>query len=971
MEQTKASPKLLYLRYVFIGYATDNNQTSILMTKSHLKYLFVCFICVFSLIVNAQSYTFRPLTMDNGLSNFVVNCFYKDSVGFIWIGTDNCLDRYDGVVVRHYPFSVGDINKKRVMAISESTGGQLFAGNGIGLWKLNKNAGAMELVKPEVIDCAVNALKWNSKRRELYIGTSKGLFVLTENNRIQHIIPHNNMLSPSNRITGIAIDGAGIVWLATRKGLCSFNPVNKKTAICEFKSVHPDLNVFHKITCIGKSLYMGTPNAGIVCYDISTSKFSSFTNVGSDIITDISSDGKDQIYVATDGNGVHFLSHKTKQIIQSIRYSPNQKTGIRSNSVYSLLVDRNGNVWIGFYQAGLDYSLYQNKLFHTYSFPPYFDSKDLPVRTFLIRGNEKLIGTREGLFYIQEEKRAVHSFTKSELRSNLVLSLCYHKGEYYIGTYGGGASVLNPQTMRTRPLGADNTLLKGHVFHFEEDAQGVLWIATSGGLFSYEKEKNELKSFTVSNSQLLPGNVFYVFFDSTKKGWIATENGLCIYDPFTKNIQANVFPKNFFNNEIIKVIHEDSGHKLFFCPDKGNIFVSDLNMKNYSQLEMTSRFQGRIFLSVLEDKNHHYWFGSDNGLLAMTGKDDSYYSLGFTDGIPDPVFNANAAFMDPAGTLWFGNAKGLLEIDPTQIKFSKRTNFPVLFTDLQVNGDKLDARGQEKFDTHQKINLRYNENNLKIQFVSLLYTNPAAVVYEYKLEGKDKEWQILPGGKNEVSYSNLSFGNYVFRVRLQGDNESEAQLKFRIHSYFTWVFWAILLVVLSAAFAYRKRFVRIYKRVSMNKDGSDGYKEGIDTEIDSERSEEKYKFAKLSEEECKQICEKLYAYLEQEKPYTSPDLKIVDLAQATHTSSHTLSYIFNQYLTKNYYDFINEYRVKEFQRLVSDVESSKYTLTALSEQCGFSSRASFFRSFKKLTGITPNEYIKNIGRNIQEIVVDH
>jgi len=131
--------------------------------------------------------------------------------------------------------------------------------------------------------------------------------------------------------------------------------------------------------------------------------------------------------------------------------------------------------------------------------------------------------------------------------------------------------------------------------------------------------------------------------------------------------------------------------------------------------------------------------------------------------------------------------------------------------------------------------------------------------------------------------------------------------------------------------------------------------------------DEKYKNTKLNEAECKQICEKLYNYIETEKPYTNPDLKIVDISQALQCSSHSLSFVFNQYLAKNYYDFINEYRVKEFKRLISDENSSKFTLTALAERCGFSSRASFFRSFKKLTGITPNEYIKSIGKSIQDL----
>ena len=99
------------------------------------------------------------------------------------------------------------------------------------------------------------------------------------------------------------------------------------------------------------------------------------------------------------------------------------------------------------------------------------------------------------------------------------------------------------------------------------------------------------------------------------------------------------------------------------------------------------------------------------------------------------------------------------------------------------------------------------------------------------------------------------------------------------------------------------------------------------------------------------------------KPYTNPNLKIADLAASIGTSSHTLSYLFNQYLNRNYYDYINDYRIAEFKRLVEKDEYAKYTLSALAELCGFSSRASFFRYFKKATNITPNEYIRSIGKN--------
>ena len=125
-------------------------------------------------------------------------------------------------------------------------------------------------------------------------------------------------------------------------------------------------------------------------------------------------------------------------------------------------------------------------------------------------------------------------------------------------------------------------------------------------------------------------------------------------------------------------------------------------------------------------------------------------------------------------------------------------------------------------------------------------------------------------------------------------------------------------------------------------------------------NEEKYKFAKLSNEECKRIYNNLTRYVKKNKPYINPNLKISDLAHAINSSSHSLSYVFNQYLNQNYSDFVNEYRVSEFKALVNDSKNSRCSLTVLYEKSGFSSRASFFRAFKKLTGITPNEYIQQM-----------
>ena len=172
------------------------------------------------------------------------------------------------------------------------------------------------------------------------------------------------------------------LWLATVQGLFSYSLKDGKIDSLAFPENVPEADYFRCLTRIGETLYLGTMSQGVVRFDINKKSFSHTVSLGCDVISDISSDGKETVYIATDGNGVHFLSHKAQQVARRFCHDVSDKEGIRSNSIYSLLVDDRGAVWVGHFQAGLDYSLYQNGLFQTYAYPPLFNSANLSIRSF-------------------------------------------------------------------------------------------------------------------------------------------------------------------------------------------------------------------------------------------------------------------------------------------------------------------------------------------------------------------------------------------------------------------------------------------------------------------------------------------------------------------------------------------------------------------------------------------------------------
>ena len=696
----------------------------------------------------------------------------------------------------------------------------------------------------------------------------------------------------------------------------------------------------------------------LLCFDISTGEFKeNIIDLGCNVIMSLSSDEKNLLYIGTDGNGVHFVSANNMKIVRSFCYESGNKQAIRSNSVYALLVDREGVIWIGFYQLGLDYTLYQSGLFSTYAYLPYFDSKEMPVRAIAVSKDEKLIGSRNGLFYIDEKKQRFKSFKVPELRSNMILCIYAFEGKYYIGTYGGGIYILNPSTLTLSDFETadlkSTPFLKGHVFCIKSDDEGSLWMATSMGLYCYRDGK-QIRHYTTENSKLPGENVYDICFDSTRKGWICTENGLCIWDPSTNSLKSDMFPEGFIHKDKIRTVYEDSNHELYFLPDKGAIFISDLSMNHFRRMQSGTPLDGKDAMFIIEDHEGWLWIGTNLGLYRYDKK-GNFIPYNFVDGLPSSIFITCFPVIDEEGTMWFGNSKGMIYLTSEQNGRKAKWHYPVAITDVLVNGKQSVYAKMSRENNVYKIKLEADQRNLTIRFSGFTYSEPAYMSYKCKMEGIDSDWQLL-SGQSEITYYDLLSGNYQFRIHRVDDPESEICLMVTIAPRFNAVMWSVtVLVILIITLAY------IYYRRRMKRNNLIQSKEKQQPVI-----EEKYRKSNVTEEECRRLAGELELLMQRDRLYVNPNLKIADLAAILNVSTYTLSYLFNQYLDKNYYDYLNDYRIEEFKRLVDKDEYSKYTLTALAELCGFSSRTSFFRYFKKVIGITPNEYIRSIGKTNEE-----
>ena len=252
------------------------------------------------------------------------------------------------------------------------------------------------------------------------------------------------------------------------------------------------------------------------------------------------------------------------------------------------------------------------------------------------------------------------------------------------------------------------------------------------GLYCY-KDGKQVKHYTSSNSKLPEGNVYEIYFDSTRKGWICTENGMCIWDPSSESLKTDVFPEGFIHKEKIRVIYEDSGHDLYFLPDKGSMFISDLSMSRFRRLQPHTLLESKDGMFILEDEEHWLWIGTNNGLYRYDKK-ETFIPYNFIDGIPSSIFTLCPPIQDKKGILWMGNSKGLICMDFKQNNRMKSYNYPPVITDVYVNGKKS-VRPAAGNNGMPEIELESSQNNLTFYFSGFTYTEPAYMTYEYKLEG--------------------------------------------------------------------------------------------------------------------------------------------------------------------------------------------------------------------------------------------
>lgn len=736
---------------------------------------------------NSLDYYFTHISGDNGLSHNNVKSIVQDSWGFMWFGTRNKLNRYDGISIK--VFDVVDPVSKRT----------------------NNNIGAL----------------LEDSEKKLWVGTDKGVFIydpITEKFRFLALKAAHGV-EINDWVSDIRMDRSKNIWIVVpNQGVFLYHADNKKLELFQLGD--------HKVPSHGNpecmfieqngSVWIGTNGAGVYLYNKSRKKFDQYlgdnngnTLKGLNIYT--MCDYGDELII-----GVHesklLKLHKRKNTLSEFKYAQDinykiirclatinekiwvgtqfglyiidEKTNsvrhlhevltnphsLSDNVIEKIYQDKEGGIWMGTNFGGLSYLSNQGMAFEKYTStlePGTISSKRISALKEDVNG-KIWVGTEDGGLNILNPATGTfyqpqQSANKNNIYNQKIISIMLQPEKAWIGYFKSGIDIYNISgTSRKHYSGQQLGLNEDSPFAICEDRYGKIWIGNGWGVFVCDNQ--DMKFKRIDAFGLL--YVYDIAEDSEGNIWVATMgSGVFRYDQQTRALKHylnNINDPHSLSSSSVSSISETSDGSIWFSTDRGGICKYNKDKDNFTTYSIAQGLPDDVAYKILEDKKQNLWFGTNKGLVCFNPRTLKIRVFTQNDGLLCNQFNYKSALASRSGKLYFGSFNGLIAFDPQ--KFNENQYIPPTYiTRMSIYNKEplIGAKNSplEKSIIHtNKIVLNYNQSNLSFDFVALSFTAPRSNRYAYKMENLDKEWTYT-SDNHSVSYSKLPPGHYVFKLR--------------------------------------------------------------------------------------------------------------------------------------------------------------------------------------------------------------
>ena len=812
---------------------------------------------------NAKQYQFRRIDISKGLSSSQVTCVFKDSKGFVWVGTMLGLNRYDGYKFKVFTHNAKDsasIDDNYINRILEMPGSRL-------LIETHKGANIYNILTEQFEHNAgafFNSLSIPFSSANRIVKSKQGDFYFFQLN--QGLYKYSNTSKKTSRVIGKADVGltditqniSGDIWLLYNNGV--IKKLNSKTDQLVYTS--DALNHYNSkelfrymVTADNEDqlwIYAVGQTKGVYNFRPATNQLVHITQdqgqnrLNTNLVRGIIQADNNYIWICTDHGGINVLNKKDYSIQYVVNNADNNNS-LSQNSITASYRDDEGIIWIGTYKKGINcyhesilkFPLYRHQSANANSLS--FDD----VNRFAEdeKGNIWIGTNGGGLIYFDRKAGSFQQYrhqpsNSNSISSDVIVSLCVDSEQkLWIGTYFGGLDCFDGKNFthyKNNPADS-NSLADNKVYEIYEDKARNIWVGTlAGGLDRFDRKKNIFYHHIAGKPNSIPSD-FVSAITEDKQGniWVGTSYGLSILDKSTGKFANYLYTPNdpsSLSNSNIQAICIDSKQRAWVGTREGlNLF--NPKTKKFQHFNIEDGLPDNAIYDILEDGNHNLWVSTPNGISSVTvieptNTDDAIKLLcknfDEADGLQGTEFNENAALKTKAGEMIFGGAYGFNIFEPKKIVTTNRLP-KIVFTDFQVF-NKAVAPGEtvngnlilsQSVNETQKVILKYNQNDVAIEFAALNYSNAEKSRYAYQLKGFKDKWTLADGKTRKAVFTNLDPGTYTFLVKTANDtggwNNNIKKLEIKILPPFwktTFAYTFYLSIILVALYMARWMIIR-------------------------------------------------------------------------------------------------------------------------------------------------------------------
>ncbi len=749
-----------------------------------------------------DTYQFINYGIGEGLSQSTVLCSFQDSHGFIWLGTRDGLNQFDGYNFKIFRNIPGDS-----ISIQDNHVNHIVGDNKANIWiATNQGLSKYHLDQPHFVNYQLNIAGTDPEIRTvhtfsdntLWIGSKDGIFELNQNENIFFKPDHPLVAAVDNKyVTTIVGDRDNNLWVGTTNGLYFFDSAKNEVIIFHSESSNGKNYISHpRVEAIlqdreGK-IWIGTYGGGVNLIDQQKgylmhidAKGHNSVKLTNNFVRSMVLDNDDNLWIGTfEGLNIYDVDHGK---IAQIQHSFIKKDGLSHGSIRSLLKDKKGSIWIGTYLGGVNlFDKNNQKFLHYYHVPQQANSLSHDVVSDFVKdnkGNYFIATERGGLNYFNVTNK---SFTQIKGTVGATIKSLHidADNQIWLGTFKEGLWLYDEKNRRIKTFSKNsdqfNFLKNASINNLLEDRQGFLWIATdkNGGIFKFDKNKQQFINFPLHDQlhDLLQNHrVMSVMQDQLGNIWLSTHGeGIVLFneaDSFLKQYKHNNSPGSLNSNEINHIFTDSKG-RIWIAGNGGGLSLFDRQKETFTAFTTNENLQNNVVLGIMEDQEGYLWISCINGISRFDPETKVFRNFNFANGLPLQELNWGAFFHD-GKNIFLGGNNGFIQFNPDRIDENqyipkvKITGFR-LFNQPVLPGQDNNLLKHHIINTDTVI-LRHNQSIFTIEFASMSYLKPEQNQYEYQLAGLEEQWNFVENTRY-ASYSNLQEGTYIFNVRASNND---------------------------------------------------------------------------------------------------------------------------------------------------------------------------------------------------------